>query len=221
MNRAILSTYIVSVFLLAFSFSGCKNEKVSQEPKDYHIKNPENIISQYNAGRPEWDMTTRTLGSVAIDVRDSVIIVHHIPTFEPEVHYYFLQVKQKVATVEPGFIEKAEIIFLDRNILVNSLESKKTYLFSIESDPLPEYLKGIDGAIEVKGFGIGIRKFYIGAEGGEVPFCYCVPPDFPTGSCKMNKEINPIQCRTAMETGACRVSCSSQYFACCDMKTFK
>ena len=219
MNRTILSIYIVSVILLAIG--GCKNEKSVPEPKDYHIQHPENILNAYNAGRPDWDMAIRSIGSVKIDVRDSVVILHHVPTFEPEVHYYFLQVKQKVTTVEPGYIEKAEIFYMDRNLLVNSLESKKTYLFSIESDPLPEYLKGIKGAISVEGFGIGVRKYFIGAEGGQVPFCYCVSPDFPTGNCKTGKEVGPVNCTSAIETGACRVSCGSQYFACCDMKTFK
>lgn len=218
MNRTVFSLYIVSVFMLATGFSGCKNEKSTQEPKDYHIKNPENILTQYNTGRPEWDWTSRTIGSIKFDVRDSVIIVHHVPTFEPEVHYYFLQVNQLVESVDSGYIEKAEIIYLDRHLLVNSLESKKTYIFSIESDSIPDYLKGID-AIAVRGYGLGVRKFNIGAEGSAVPFCNCVPADFPTAYCRMN-EMSPIRCATSTETGSCEVHCGSQAFACCDMKKF-
>ena len=205
--------------MLAFMSSGCKNEKPAEESKDYHIKNPENILNGFNKGRADWDQSNRSVGSVTFDVRDSVIILHHIPTFEPEVQYYFLQINQKTELVESGHIEKTEIFFLDRHILFNSLESKKTFLFSIESDSIPDYLKDIGDVIRIKGYGLGVRKFNIGAEGSAVPFCNCVPPNFPTANCKMN-EMSPIRCATSTETGSCKVSCGSQYFACCDMVKF-
>ena len=114
-------------------------------------------------------------------------------------------------------IENAEVFYLDRHLLVNSLVSKKTYLFSVTTDPIPDYLKGIEGVINVSGYGLGIRKFAIGVEGKEVPTCKCVPSGYPMGNCQTS-ELNAVYCVSANEAGSCKVTCGGQTFACCDMK---
>lgn len=207
----------VLLMLAALTGNGCKNEKSSSEPQDYHIKSPENILTQYNTGRPEWDMSNRAIGTVKIEVKDSVVIINFIPQFETEIHLYFLQVNSRAKEVDAGMIEKAEVFYMDRHLLVNSLVSKKTYLFSVMTDPIPDYLKGIEGVTNVSGYGLGIRKFAIGVEGIEVPTCNCVPSGYPMGNCQTT-ELNAVNCVTANGAGSCKVTCGGQYFACCDMK---
>ena len=210
---------ICSFFLLvtAILFCGCKGDKTSTETQDYHIKSPENILSQYNAGRPDWDSSVRTLGSVKITVSDTMILLEHMDQFDPQLVYYFLHTKEKAKGLKSGTIEKAEVFYLDRHLLVNSLESKQTYLFSVETDPVPDYLKGIEGVTAFTGYGLGARKITIGAEKGTIPFCGCMPADYPIGNCK-STEMNPLYCVSATEAGSCRVACSGQYYACCDRK---
>lgn len=210
----ICSSIILTTILLIF---GCKGEKTPSEPLDYHIKSPENILSQYNAGRPEWDASVRTLGSVKITVSDTMILLEHLNQYDPELVYYFLQIDEKQKKIKSGKIEKAEVFYLDRHLLINSLESKMTYLFSVKTDPVPEYLKGIEGVTAFTGYGLGVRKVTIGAETGTIPYCDCVPADYPIGNCKSN-EMNPVYCVSATEAGSCRVACSGQYYACCDKK---
>ena len=200
-----------------FLFVSCKQDKTPSTPQDYHIKSPENILSQYNAGRPDWDWSVRTLGSVKITVSDTMILLEHLDQFDPQIVYYFLQTKEKAKGLKSGTIEKAEVFYLDRHLLVNSLESKQTYLFSVETDPVPDYLKGIEGVTAFTGYGLGVRKIIIGAEKGTIPFCGCMPASYPIGNCKSN-EMNPIFCVSATEAGSCRVACSGQYYACCDRK---
>lgn len=217
MKKKTLSVFAVLILVLTVSFSSCKQEKKPSEPQDFHIKSPEIILSQYNAGRPEWDASVRTLGSVKITVLDTMIILEHLNQYDPEIVYYFLQTDEKPKKIESGKIEKAEVFYLDRHLLVNSLESKMTYLFSVKTDPVPEYLKGIEGVTGFTGYGLGARKVTIGAETGTIPYCGCVPADYPIGNCKAN-EMNPVYCVSATEAGSCRVACSGQYYACCDKK---
>jgi len=211
----IISLCSFIVLTSTFLVFGCKQEKKPSEPQDYHIKSPENILSQYNAGRPEWDASLRTLGTVKITVSDTMILLEHLNQYDPELVYYFLQVDEKPEKIKSGYIEKAEVFYLDRHLLVNSLESKMTYLFSVKTEPIPEYLKGIEGVTAFTGYGLGARKVTIGAEKGIIPFCGCVPAGYPIGNCKLN-EMNPVNCVTATEAGSCRVVCSGQYYACCD-----
>jgi hypothetical protein len=196
-------------------FVSCKQDKTSSPPQDYHIKSPENILSQYNAGRPDWDWSVRTLGSVKITVSDTMILLEHHDLFDPQVVYYFLQTDEKPKKLKSHTIENAEVFYLDRHLLVNSLENKMTYLFSVKTDPVPDYLKGIEDVTAFTGYGLGVRKIIIGAEKGIIPICACVPANYPIGYCKSN-EMNPIYCVSATEAGSCRVACSGQYYACCD-----
>ena len=146
-----------------------------------------------------------------------MILLEHMDQFDPQLVYYFLQTKEMAKGLKSGTIEKAEVFYLDRHLLINSLESKQTYLFSVETDPVPDYLKGIEGVTPIAGYGLGARKVIIGAEKGTVPFCSCVPANYPIGYCKSN-EMNPIYCVSSTEAGSCRVACSGQYYACCDRK---
>jgi hypothetical protein len=214
-TRPGISSFIkLTIILLVI---GCKGEKTPSIPQDYHIKSPENILSQYNAGRPDWDSSVRTLGSIKITVSDTMILLEHLNQYDPELVYYFLQMDEKPKKIKSCKIEKAEVFYLDRHLLVNSLESKQTYLFSVKTDPVPDYLKGIEGVTAFTGYGLGARKVTIGAENGKIPFCGCVPADYPIGNCKTN-EMNPVYCVSASEAGSCRVACSGQYYACCDRK---
>ena len=217
MRRKIFSVYTVSIIMLALCFIQCKQEKTPTVPQDYHIKSPENILSQYNAGRPEWDWSQRTTGTVKIDVRDSIIIMEHFPLFEPEMVYYFLQTEHKAEGIEPGFMEKAEVFFLDRHLVVNSLESNKRYLFTIGTEPLPDYLKGIENATLITGYGIGAKKVTVGGGDSVVPICSCEFSGYPIGGCNAT-ELNAVHCVSANDAGSCRVTCSGQTFACCDKK---
>ena len=215
-----LSIISIRSFILLtgiFLFIGCKQDKTPSVPQDYHIKSPENILNQYNAGRPDWDASVRTIGSIKITVSDTMILLEHHDLFDPLIVYYFLQTDERQKKIKSGTIEKAEVFYMDRHLLINSLESKMTYLFSVKTDPVPDYLKSIEGVTAFTGYGLGARKIIIGAEHGTIPYCGCMPASYPIGNCKSN-EMNPIYCVSATEAGSCRVACSGQYYACCDRK---
>ena len=128
MSNKTRSIYIVSILTLIFAFSSCKQDKTPPPPQDYHIKSPENILSQYNAGRPDWDWSVRTLGSVKITVSDTMILLEHMDQFDPQLVYYFLQTKEMAKGLKSGTIEKAEVFYKDLETQLFMLDTSFSYL---------------------------------------------------------------------------------------------
>lgn len=207
---------ILIVTLLICGFAACKSETGSGEPADYHLTNADIILSQYNADRPEWDYAERTEGRVVILVRkNKIVIEHNPPDSVNEQRIFFLQTKEERADLEQVAFKKAEVLFLDKHLIVNALDVKKTLHFYVENEDKPAYLKDIKGLKSYAGYGLGLRKINLSGNRANVPFCACDHASTPPGNCKAGGVLD-LKCASATEDGSCRVACSGQYYACCD-----
>jgi len=216
MNK-ICNLSALGILLLVSFLLNCKKESGTGEIKDFHLAMADTILSQYNAERPNWDWSFRTEGKVNIRVKDSMISIEHNPDNGEELATYFLQTGKKDHHFKTGLFGLAEVIFLDRNLIVNSLETKKTLLFSIKVDPDPYYLKYLNNVKQYKGFGLGVRKTNRGGAWEKAPYCSCEPAGSLEDLC-ISGGPDALSCSTANLEGSCRVSCSGQTFACCDKK---
>jgi hypothetical protein len=188
-----------------------------KEPKDYHLAVMDSISAQYNSQREEWDRSEITMGPVNIIVMDSMVYIEHNPEKGEQQITYFLPTEKREGHIKPGLFGKAEVLFLDRNLIVNSLEKEKTLLFSIKVDPDPEYVKKLMDVKQYKGIGLGVRKVFKRSPTKNAPYCSCEV----AGSQKINCNTGgteSLNCSSTNDDGSCRISCSGQRYACCGIK---
>jgi len=216
-NNILFNLALLTVLSLSLALASCKPGTTTDadSQSDFSLALADTIIKQYNASRPEWDAALSTVGPVTILIKPDHIELQHIGENVFELMSYFILMGDKKHDLEGSFIERAEVIFLDRAILVNSLESRKTLHFYIETDSKPEYLKEIKGIKSYGGYGIGLRKITSGSQADQAPYCGCQSSTIPPANCKAGGVMN-MTCATANEHGSCRVSCSGQTYACCD-----
>ena len=213
--KNIHNIFFTGVLLIAAIFCSCDNEGGAN--KDYHLMQADTIISQYNADRPNWDRAVRLEGKVKITSAKNLITIQLEPDSSNEFFSYFLQIEEdetKSLNIPEG---RAEVLYLERNLLVNSLDKKMVLSFKINSDKLPAYLENLGDVKEFVGYGLGLRKTEKGnsLEGG--PLCSCIKTSGITMNCPNGGE-NEVSCGTGNTMGSCRVSCGGQAFACCDSK---
>jgi hypothetical protein len=205
----------LAILFLAYSMIGCKSEPGAEGPKDFHLVMADSIISQYNADRAEWDRTEMTIGDVEILVKENRIELRHLPESGNEFMAFFLQTENNKHGLEAGKLGRCEVIYMERNLLVNSLSSKRTLHFYLDKDPKPAFLKEIKGVKSYTGFGLGVRKIVHGSQPYQATYCACDQAATPPGNCKAGGVLD-LKCATSNEFGSCRVTCTGQTYACCD-----
>ena len=210
-------SYFAGTLLLVLFFISCKNDPGADEPKDFHLAVADSILHQYNANRYEWDRAEKLEGPVDIMAKDSVLTVEFNPDNGIERITYFLQTDKKTKGLKNGLSGRAEVIFLDRNVIVNFLDTKKIIFLSIETDRDPSYLASLENVMHYKGYGLGERKINKTNLNGRAPICSCDPIVSKVALCNSGG-LGELSCRVANADGSCRVSCSGQTFACCDKK---
>ncbi|MEO6131476.1 MAG: hypothetical protein ABIQ02_06485 [Saprospiraceae bacterium] len=211
---------IKNTFYLAVSFAictlvcGCGN----RSPKDLRMLNAGDILSQYNAGRPNWDWSAKLEGNVKIEATKNLITIHVEADSSGEIISYFLQMENNgdsLLSVPPG---KAEVLYLDKHLVVNFLTTKKIVYFKIKSDKKPSYLESIENMSEYAGYGLGMRRVNKGNTLESAPFCSCIQAGSTEFTCPSGGE-GALSCGVGNNVGSCKINCSGQTYACCDPRT--
>jgi hypothetical protein len=208
--------FIPALFLLSV-MSSCTSGSADKADgqTDFRLAIADTIIQQYNALRPEWDLALSTVGNVTIVLNEDHIEIQHTGENAHELMSYFVLTGDNKHDLEASAFGRAEVIYLDRALIVNSLERRKTLFFHIETDNKPDYLKDIKGVKTYGGFGIGLRKINYGSQPDQPPYCGCQSANVPPANCKSGGVMD-MTCASSNEHGSCRVSCSGQTYACCD-----
>lgn len=216
-NNILFNLASMAALVMLLVVASCKSGSAdtSDGQTDFSLAIADTVISQYNASRPEWDLALSTVGSVTIVLKEDHIELQHIGENAHELMSYFILTGDKKHDLEASAFGRAEVIYLDRAILVNSLERRRTLFFYIETDNRPEYLREIKGVETYGGYGIGLRKINYGSKADQPPYCGCQPSNIPPANCKSGGVMD-MTCASANEHGSCRVSCSGQTYACCD-----
>jgi hypothetical protein len=191
------------------------NSESGGSNKDLHLAARDTIVRQYNADRPDWDQADWSEGKANMIVKEGRIVIEYEADNSTELAYYFFQTDDNDQGLKSDSLGRAEVIFMERNMVINSLQRKKTFLFTIDKGHEPAYLKELDGAKVYYGYGLGARKVIKGSPLENVPYCACDLASTPPGNCKAGGVLN-LNCATANENGSCRVACSGQTYACCD-----
>ena len=205
------------LFMLGSFLFSCQRGSGKGETKDYHLTVMDSILEQYNSQREEWDRSVLTKGSVSITVMDSMIAIEHDPENEGQLITYFLQTEKREGHIHTGIFGKAEVLFLERNVIVNSLEKDMTYLFSFNVDQDPYYLKSLKDVKQYKGIGLGVRKVNKDSPTKNAPYCSCVKAGSREDVCETGGN-SALNCSSTNFDGSCRIICSGQRFACCGKK---
>ena len=208
---------LCAIAALVLVLAACKSESAGKPDgqTDYRLTIADSIIAQYNAARPEWDAALSTVGQVTIVLHKDHIELQHIAENAQELMSYFLLTGDKKPELKEGVYGRAEVIYLDRTLIVNSLERRNTMYFYIETDNKANYLRDIKSVEVYGGYGLGLRKITYGSKADQPPFCGCQPSNVPPANCKSGGVMD-MTCASSNEHGSCRVSCSGQTYACCD-----
>ncbi|MEP6647329.1 MAG: hypothetical protein ABJC12_09565 [Saprospiraceae bacterium] len=179
------------------------------------MKNSADILSQYNAGRPNWDWSVKVEGNVKIEATKNLIIINVEADSSDEIISYFLQTdndETHILSVPPG---KAEVLYLEKHLVVNYLDTKRILYFKIKSEKKPSYLEPIENMDEYAGFGLGIRRVNKGNSLGSAPFCSCIHAGTTGLNCPSGGGEG-LSCGVGNYVGSCKINCSGQTYACCD-----
>jgi hypothetical protein len=204
----------ITISVLCVLSYACKTDSGDEGQTDFHLPNSEAIVNAYNSERPDWDRTEKTEGPVDILIEDNLISITHDAYASSDIVTYYLQTDAKTTKLKSGRIEIAEVIYLEKSLIVNSITDKNTLFFSVNTDPSPEYLKSMRGVKTFLGYGLGARRIIKGMRSVDAFYCDCAPAGYPEGACPRSNSLS-INCSAANEHGSCRVYCTGQTFACC------
>lgn len=203
------------VFLIiGFSFSNCKNGLGGS--KDLHLVAADTILSQYNHARPEWDRAVKEEGMVTITTTKDLITIDVVQDSSNEQISYFLQTDSTVTSSLSVPAGRAEVLYLDKHLIVNSLVTKQVLYFKLKAEKKPEYLEQIKNMKEYSGYGLGLRAVSRGFTLESAPFCTCVLASSVARCTSGGDGI--LSCGTGNNAGRCKVACSGASYACCDSR---
>lgn len=214
-HNILFSLWCLAIVSSITLINGCKSEPGDTGPKDHHLATADSIVSQYNAGRPDWDRTVKMEGNVNIKVKEGRVSIDLEADNASEFMNYFFQTEHKEHGLKTDSFGRAEVIYLERMLIVNSLSKKKTLVFSIDLNKEPSFLKDLNDPKMYYGYGIGLRKITKGSAPEKAPYCACDQSSTPPGNCKSGGVLS-LNCATSNVDGSCRVTCSGQTYACCD-----
>lgn len=209
-------------------FAGCENS--AKQEMDFSIPGASEIVKNYNEGKLEFEQGEYLRGSVKIKIHfengGGMVDFHLIG--DKSLHY-ILQIYEKGNIFEEAELEKAEIIFVRRSIVINSLTSPYRVFATVDKDEeIFEPLKSIDdithgisaiGIIREETTGdIDLRKdrhckccTYVH---GEIWGCGGGQGGVPTSGTCDSGGLGATNCSISGEGGSCSVACNDSH-ACC------
>ena len=147
--------FITTIFI----FSSCLEQENIR--KDYSLTNSKQIIENYNNGKLLGDQTKLEYGSVEIiSTRNEVLAIVSIEGKQNLL--FFLQHGGSIKALRKS-ISEAELIYFQRQLLINSLDEKYTVLLTIDKE-IPSIIAGLEFDNVLNGFGLvrqsGIKLHY-------------------------------------------------------------
>ncbi len=209
-----LGYFTFIIVMLTIAMSSCNSESKDDGQQDYRLTASASILSEVNANRPNWNIAEKTEGPVDIIVEDSLISIRHDAYASEEIVTYYLQTDKKIKKLKSSRIEIAEVIYLEKSLIVNSITDKNTLFFSLNTVSSPDYLETMKGVKTYLGFGLAARKVTKGMLSVNAYYCDCVPAGYPEGGCPKSDALS-LDCTASNEHGSCKVFCTGQTFACC------
>ena len=204
------------LFVCGFMMTRCKPDPTKPvKTEDLYIKNADSLLSRHNADMPQWDQASLTQGRLQLIVKEDRITISYVGFTATETVNYFLQTEKKKHKLEDEYVDRAEVLYLGRSLLVNSLVKKQTLYFHLDGEEMPDDIKAIGDVQSFSGYGLGVRKITQGIQPETVPYCACDNVATPPGNCKAGMNMD-MTCAFANENGGCKVVCTGQYYACCD-----
>jgi hypothetical protein len=197
---------------VVFPMMGCKQGMNVSDNSDHHFMMADTMIAQYNRRHSEREWTKRFEGKVSITTDEKRIIVKPDPSKMNDTISYFLYTKTSQQFKQQTW-DNAELIYADRVLIVNSLESSQSLILSILGDSEPAYMNDLKNPTRVIGYGLGYRRVKNNPP-QTAPLCSCELNGTPEDNCTTGGE-GKLSCSTGNPAGSCRISCESQYFPCC------
>ena len=216
---------VVGVLLLGLYFICCKNVQSTNGNADMngsasHLTSlavADSLISRYNAKAPVNEQFKKTKGNVNIVPGDNIISIEYFPEDADETVTYYLYTKLEYPELKSGPFGLAEVIYLGRNLIVNSLDAERSLFLFISGEEMPAYLKELNNVLLYQGYGLGYRRVKKDASPDTVPYCTCEPSGGRADFCGSGGE-GALSCSVGSSGGSCRISCGGQTFPCCDKK---
>ncbi len=138
------------VALTIWLFSGC--EKNSGDSSPYKLEGMK-ILEKYDAGKLDYKKGEYLKGSINIYSIDANTTDFYLKSTDGQNIHYILQ--SEIANNVQADISSAEVLFLRRSMVVNSLDSKQTILVTIDGgDQLQEGLQNIPFDAKYEGYGL-------------------------------------------------------------------
>lgn len=210
--------FIFSVFLVLVLASGyflsCEKESL----KGTSLQGVTEILSKYNAQlKPYEKPATLQVGEVKIIAANNEIYLTLDVPGNDMLAEYLLQVKEIPAGLKSEDLGTSEVLFLDNNLVVNSLDFKdRTYRFQLPSSG-GEFVSNIVFNNAFVGYGITERIFGRGIQ-LRAPPCRCLEATADFSSCDSGG-IGSTSCSTSTSSGSCSTTCEGgltyQTYACC------
>jgi hypothetical protein len=210
-------------------FAGCEN--AAKQQIDFSIPEAHDIVKKYNEGKLDFEQGEYLRGPVKVKIHKenggAMVDFHLIG--DKSLHY-ILQIYEKDNIFEETELEKAEVIFVRRSIVINSLTSSYRVFATVDkNEKIYEPLKSIDD-ITHDIYVIGIIMEETSGEidlridrhckcctyrNGEIWGCGGTQGGGPgSGSCDSGG-YGALSCSISVEGGSCSVSCNEDTHACC------
>ena len=211
-NRIFFLTSFLTITILIVFFISCDKETLKKQ--EFHLQNVDKMISEFNVGRNIENWALLSEGDLEIIIANDMILMKFDIPGNEEIKTYFLQIDKKDFSLKSQHFGLAEVIYLQQQIVVNSLERQQTLLFSLTKDSTPNYAKDIIFTNQFYGYGIGLNSAIRGAVTLRTPTCYCYLTSEPLQGCDSGG-IGSTSC-SILGTGGCSVSCGLHYYSCCN-----
>ena len=214
----ILSALFFTVFCLT-SYVACNQQE--ENPTDFSIKQAKSLVDEFNLGKLEEYHGEYLMGSVKIyPIENQNKIDFFVTTNDKRYIHYILQM-EAFSQLQDN-LENAEILFFNRFLVINSLDTDKRILVNIENNKY-EPLQNIEFTMEIKGFGLARTEKT--ADGkltsrASVNCECCITGEGCGGSIEYPSECDSggsaaVSCSLSSGGESCSVQCSGGYHACC------
>src|SRR5689334_6081263 len=142
MNKNIVKGFAILLFCVMIPLMSCKQGMGVTDNSDHHFMMADTMISQYNKRHSEREWTKKFEGKVKITSDEKRIIVTPDPSKMNDTISYFLYTKTSQQFKKQSW-DNAELIYADRVLIVNSLESSQSLILSILGDSEPAYMNDL------------------------------------------------------------------------------
>ena len=225
-------------FILA-TFSACINEDT---PVSYAINNANEIVENFNVDKLPHDRAEIYSGEVYIRAASDNSLLIFVGDFDSknDRHAFLVQTGTSDNSSFESSIINAQVLFFRKSIIVNDINERKAYLFTLSGEANSEYIKDLDVEFTSIFKGYGISKYpnfevianadvngNIGVEraaddlglvGDDPPFivfCKCFDDVVDTGDLCTAGGSGSSSCSISDGNNSCSTSCDSGKYSCC------